>query len=393
MSKDKLIIHTPKDGKPSVWRAIKPGGPLVGYELVKMPKEKAEDPWIGWVGAKIPLSLWRSWLAFSQFIYDRDKSECQANLMYNFKEARWDIWVAPQERATGMTAREIDSDASRAQRASLYPEFELTPEGRTAMGADGQPVRLWLCMGSVHTHCSAAAFQSGTDSQNEKSRDGIHLTIGHQDKPVYDLHSRVYYKGVEYGVNLDEWFESPLLEKASLLSAEVGIEMDDPLIKKILTKELTTKAPDATVYPSLWVENIIARPPVQVVSQRVYRGKGWPDGEEDGRWGYNASCYGTGFVGSGWASTMSDLARMKSIDPTELTSVIELLDISPVMRAILVGASRRSIVNDDAIDELIEKLDALRSEAWKKDEEMERRIDRQLAEASDEHTAAAWGIQ
>ncbi len=31
---------------------------------------------------------------------------------------------------------------------------------------------------SAHHHCSASAFQSGTDEENERGQDGLHITVG-----------------------------------------------------------------------------------------------------------------------------------------------------------------------------------------------------------------------
>ena len=37
--------------------------------------------------------------------------------------------------------------------------------------------------GTIHSHCDFEAFHSGTDQDDEKHEDGLHITFGHVDKP------------------------------------------------------------------------------------------------------------------------------------------------------------------------------------------------------------------
>jgi hypothetical protein len=54
----------------------------------------------------------------------------------------------------------------------------------------------------VHHHCSASAFQSSTDEQNEWNQDGLHITVGRMDGERHDLHARFYLGGNGYETDL-----------------------------------------------------------------------------------------------------------------------------------------------------------------------------------------------
>ena len=58
-----------------------------------------------------------------------------------------------------------------------------------------EPSDDWLYFGTVHHHCSASAFQSSTDEQNEWNQDGLHLTVGRMDADQHDVHARLYLDG------------------------------------------------------------------------------------------------------------------------------------------------------------------------------------------------------
>jgi hypothetical protein len=79
-----------------------------------------------------------------------------------------------------------------------------SPENAKARFASWQsePSDDWLYFGTVHHHCSASAFQSSTDEQNEWNQDGLHITVGKMDGERHDLHARFYLGGNGYETDL-----------------------------------------------------------------------------------------------------------------------------------------------------------------------------------------------
>lgn len=121
---------------------------------------------------------------------------------------RGDEWKAvpwPQEFPSGMTIRELPDHEMVALAQAEVPDWELA--------------------GTVHHHCSSSAFQSGTDSHDEKTKPGLHITLGKVNLPVMDIHARVSVsvpgeldaegkvvyaaQHAFYGADLAEWIEMP----------------------------------------------------------------------------------------------------------------------------------------------------------------------------------------
>lgn len=56
-------------------------------------------------------------------------------------------------------------------------------------------------VGTVHSHCNFGAFHSGTDTNDARGMDGLHMTIGHVDKPRIEVAAMVSVNGMR--VNYD----------------------------------------------------------------------------------------------------------------------------------------------------------------------------------------------
>ncbi len=124
-----------------------------------------------WKGKKIPLSMWRTIMAFCKHSYDTIKSETLIYLFYDQdKPQPWSYWVPPQETA-GMTVKSSPENPEYATQREQYPD---------------------TMFGTVHHHCSSSAFQSGTDEADETQREGLHFTIGNLNKDNdFDVHFRM----------------------------------------------------------------------------------------------------------------------------------------------------------------------------------------------------------
>ncbi len=346
-------------------------GRFVGYALTKGVVDEKDQPLtLSWVGAKIPLTEWHKFLAFAQFIFERDNSECQANLMYDMIDNKWVIWAFPQEGQTGMTAKEIENEEAQRQRAQFFPAVELDANGRTLKGPDGKPVRRWTCLGSVHTHCSASAFQSGTDEANERNRDGLHITIGKMRDASYDLHVRMYYRGLAYtNPPLASWFDcDAIVERADSAMRALGFSLTADQRKAIITSELAKKAPADTTYPQQWVDNVVI-----TVNPRVPAAYG-------GMQGGNASDYasyqhaGSGFHTKTYGApewkvraVLEELVKIKKLSPEDIQDVVEFFEKNEVGFAMARGFSRVSFITPDEYEKVLDALQELQVKLWERE--------------------------
>lgn len=139
-----------------------------------------------WNGGKIPLSLWRQVISFFRWSFTKYKSEALVQLFYNPDTMQWAVWAFPQ-RGIGMTVNHILTDPRYDLDRARFPEP-------------------WFIFGSVHHHCDCSAFSSGTDHEDEKYKDGLHITVGKLKDATLDIHSRVAFKAQFYTTKIESWF-------------------------------------------------------------------------------------------------------------------------------------------------------------------------------------------
>jgi hypothetical protein len=186
-------------------------------------------PWISWSGGKIPLALWQRISAFMKWSYDTHKAEAQVRLYYEEKTHAWAAHAFPQEARSSMTTKEL-------------PDHPNTKEDHKIFGGN------WIMAGTVHHHCSMAAFQSGTDKSDEQDSNGLHITLGKMDNEnEYDIHGRVSFNGQFYATGWQEWFELPK-----------GCDNLSWRAQNALAHAMATDpAPSGVVVPKRWQDNII----------------------------------------------------------------------------------------------------------------------------------------
>ena len=144
---------------------------------------------ISYRGPKISPVLWAQIVGFCKWTYAEHKCEAQVRLFVDLKEKTWVAWAFPQEIETGLHTKEKTGPFFDRQREALPNAQDLIPYG------------------TVHHHCSAGAFQSGTDHDDEKNQDGLHITLGNMDKPVPDMHSRLSMNNECYQANLSAFWD------------------------------------------------------------------------------------------------------------------------------------------------------------------------------------------
>ena len=217
----RLIIHNSK-----VLRAFETNL-YSGWESVNDIAISTAEPTYKWKGSKIPYGLWTEVVAFMRWSQKKFKAEAIVTFFYNTVENTWAVWPFPQE-PMGMTVRYLET----------HP---LYTEDRKQFGKD------WIQFGSLHHHCTASAFASSTDKDDEKDRDGIHITLGKLDDKTLDVHCRQTFDSVVTLTKLIDWVENPdYLNNAP-----------NHLIYQFTDFALRTTTESA--FPEAWKERIIER--------------------------------------------------------------------------------------------------------------------------------------
>lgn len=142
-----------------------------------------------WEGGKIPFDLWSQVVSFMKWTQRTFKAEAHCTLFYNPTTKEWAAWAFPQ-KTFGMTV-------------SLDTADERYKEDRRRFNGE------WIMAGSVHHHCLAKAFQSGTDSADEMDKEGVHVTVGETLDEAVDLHCRKVLGGAMNECKMSEFFEYP----------------------------------------------------------------------------------------------------------------------------------------------------------------------------------------
>ena len=193
-----------------------------GWEPVKLPEG---NPTLAWKGKKIPLDVWYPLSAFMRKFHQH---ECMAKFYYH-AELGWRAWVWPQKYGTGMTISELADHPLR------YPQW-------VAYFGSG-----WSDAGTLHHHCNAGAFQSGTDSNDEKTQTGLHITLGKMTEQKLDIHTRATFRGTFWEAPLDNWFEKP----------PVVDQLPSGIQTEVLKHYILACLPSDVTWPKEWEGNLI----------------------------------------------------------------------------------------------------------------------------------------
>lgn len=197
------------------------------------------EPRNRWSGAKIPAALWKQALAFMEWSQHETKAESLLHFLYHDGANQWTALVLPQEGYNGMTVKLLDDHENKLLAFQTLPQL---------------PAGTWEIMGTLHHHCSAGAFQSGTDSNDEKSKEGIHITVGNMGSQQYSIHARTSFRGEMHDAVLADWFEMD--------TAGIPDTVIDTVLKYRLTQptgvDWTADNLDAAPpFPLWWKDNVI----------------------------------------------------------------------------------------------------------------------------------------
>lgn len=217
----------------------------IDYEI------KAGKGRLDYTGPKFDPAMWHQVLSFFRWTYKEMDSESQVRLYVNAQLGRWGAWAFPQEAGTGMSARELVTVETPEQAVARFASWGSEPSGD------------WVYFGTVHHHCSASAFQSGTDEENERNQDGLHLTVGRMEAERHDLHARFYLAGNCFAPDLAcFWPVDPEL------AAQVPASLLDELARFQMGQKVVVDFPDA------WHKNVV---PVAIPLRGRQRSGPWQD--------------------------------------------------------------------------------------------------------------------
>lgn len=104
--------------------------------------------------------------AFFRQVFHTHRSESYLTLIFNKDLQKFDLWC-PKQTVSYSSVNYDRSDISR------------------------EPG--WVPIGTIHSHCDFSAFHSGTDTSDEASFDGIHITLGHVNRNEFSMVSSVVF--------------------------------------------------------------------------------------------------------------------------------------------------------------------------------------------------------
>jgi hypothetical protein len=210
-------------------------------------------------GKPIPMSMWHDIMHCMKQTQDKFKSEALIFLFYDTTAKQpWSWWLPPQQ-TNGMTVKSLPNDpAYKAQRTN-YPD---------------------LMLGTVHHHCTASAFQSSTDESDEINREGMHFTIGHLDKDVFDLHFRMSLGG--QCVDLDPHTYIEKVASPFKKNITVADNIRDAVINRMTQDEMLNYNPNRSEDYSSFFDNIhqptfTTTKYTKPYTAKPHKGLGWDD--------------------------------------------------------------------------------------------------------------------
>lgn len=146
----------------------------VGTGLVKVDG----IPWLEPVTAAMTLGLPKitgdiiaTALTFFRKVFQVHRSEAYVTLMYSTKLAKYRLWCPQQTVSAGS----VNYDRTD------QPSFQDRTEND------------WQMVGTIHSHCDFSAFHSGTDTFDESTFDGIHITLGHVNRSQFSMVASVAF--------------------------------------------------------------------------------------------------------------------------------------------------------------------------------------------------------
>lgn len=272
-------------------------------------------------GPKFTPEMWHQVLSFFRWTNQEMHSESQVRLYVNHKLGRWGAWAFPQEAHTGMSAREVSSKETPEKARERFAYWQSEPSDD------------WLYFGTVHHHCSASAFQSGTDEQNEWNQDGLHITVGRMNAEQHDIHARFYLDGNCYEPDLGQFWP---------IEANLAGMIPPALHHELARHQMGTKV--TRDFPDAWRANIVVGVP-----ERAF------DAPRQS-WGFHQVEFGTP-IAMRAGDALEEIERRcaaGSIEQDQWLSELSALAADEVTQIIINACVEHRITPDELVAELAE---------------------------------------
>ena len=159
-----------KDDDDDVLQVVDPQtGKLMGDIADTMDQRLlAVEPYINMNLPKLPPETLYKALLFFRKVYNKHHAEAIVLLAYNEAEKKYALYCPIQKVSGG----HIDYDREMAERLVSVRDND-EPDWSKLLD-DG-----YAKVGTIHSHCNFQAFHSGTDTGDEASFNGVHITLGH----------------------------------------------------------------------------------------------------------------------------------------------------------------------------------------------------------------------
>lgn len=240
---------------------------------------------------KIPYGLFMQVCRWQQEIVDEHSCECATSLFLVD-----DKWVAvPFYQTNTKSKMTIDVDFTEERNAPILNEMM----DKSVFHA------------TIHNHVKSGAFQSGTDSNDEKGLYGPHITIGHLDKRKLDFHGRLSMMvgGKHYFIPLRF---SDIID----ITPPPGVTAEE--LTKLEECYLTFNRHDAPDYPEEWKDRFEIRTytPAQNVGFSY-----WGDTPKKNATSATGASGSSGTVVAGTTSKISHISGQKAWVDSILTKI------------------------------------------------------------------------
>jgi len=214
----------------------------------------------------IPAQTGAKVLEFFKAVYDEYRGEAIVLLFYNEATGKYRV-IPPHQKVTAAAC-----DYNRG----------ITIEG-------------WTMIGTIHSHANFSAFHSGTDDDDEKTFDGLHITYGNVKSDEFSLSASIVANGHRFMVNPDDYMLG--LSKTKDID-EKEVKYTTKIYKSVNGKMvLDEKASSRSAYQSRKYDK---RYIFKVsVSKRQFNPK-WMDMVERGVYAYTYGGYGGWRGGNYW---------------------------------------------------------------------------------------------
>ena len=124
---------------------------------------------------KVPGKIIALALSFFREVFKQHRSESYVTLLYSKKLNDFRLWC-PNQRV--------------GYSSVSYDRTDSIPFEESIGCAEGPQYSM---IGTIHSHCDFSAFHSGTDTSDEASFDGIHITLGHVNQESFSMVSSVVF--------------------------------------------------------------------------------------------------------------------------------------------------------------------------------------------------------